>query len=72
MLAAGLFAPAAYILVLTALTTSQVSYVASVREVGIVIGTILGVALLREGFGAPRIAAALLIVGGVLTIGAAP
>lgn len=72
VLAAGLFAPAAYILVLTALTTSQVSYIAPVREVGIVIGTILGVALLREGFGGPRIAAAALIVAGVLTVGAAP
>jgi drug/metabolite transporter (DMT)-like permease len=72
IVAAGALAPLAYILVLIALTTSRVSYVAPTREVGIVLGALLGVVLLHEGYGRARIAGALLIVGGVLTLGLAP
>ncbi len=72
IVAAGLLAPLAYILVLVALTSSRVSYVAPAREVGIVLGAALGIVVLREGYGAARIAGALLIVAGVLTIGLAP
>jgi uncharacterized membrane protein len=49
-----------------------VSYVAPAREVGIVLGALLGVVLLHEGYGRARIAGALLIVAGVLTLGLAP
>jgi len=72
IVAAGLLAPLAYILVLVALTTSRVSYVAPAREVGIVLAAALGIVLLREGYGPARIAGALLIVAGVLTLGLAP
>lgn len=69
---AGLLAPLAYVLVLVALTTSRVSYVAPAREVGIVIGAALGVLLLGEGFGRWRMAGATLVLAGVLTLGVAP
>jgi uncharacterized membrane protein len=69
---AGVLAPLAYVLVLTALTTSRVSYVAPAREVGIVLGAVFGVVLLREGYGVLRISGSLLIVAGVLTLGLAP
>ncbi len=72
IVAAGVLAPLAYILVLVALTTSRVSYVAPAREVGIVLGALLGIVLLHEGYSRARIAGALLIVAGVLTLGLAP
>lgn len=72
VLVAGLLASAAYILVLFALTTSRISYIAPTREVGIVIGAVLGVRFLGEGYGAWRIAGALLILAGVLALGLAP
>lgn len=68
----GILGPVAYLLVLVALTTSRVSYVAASREVGIVIGTALGVLLLGEGYGMNRFAGSLLIVTGVLTLAVAP
>ena len=72
ILAAGVLAPLAYVLVLVALTTSRISYVAPVREVGIVIGAMLGVMLLGEGYGRWRIAGSLTILAGVLTLALAP
>ena len=72
IIAAGVLAPLGYILVLVALTTSRVSYVAPAREVGIVLGALLGVLLLGEGYGRIRVFGSLFIVGGVLTLGLAP
>jgi drug/metabolite transporter (DMT)-like permease len=69
IVAAGLLAPFGYMLVLIALQTSQVSYVAPAREVGILLGALLGVTLLGEGYGRIRIAGSALIVAGVLTLG---
>lgn len=68
----GVLGPVAYLLVLVALTTSRVSYIAASREVGIVFGTALGVLLLGEGYGMNRFAGSLLIVTGVLTLAVAP
>jgi drug/metabolite transporter (DMT)-like permease len=72
ILAAGVMAPVGYVLVLVALTTSRVSYIAPAREVGIVLGAVLGVLLLGEGYGRIRIFGSLFIVAGVLTLGLAP
>lgn len=66
IVAAGMLVPLAYTLVLAALTTSQVSYIAPVREVGIVIGAFLGVAFLGEGYGITRVLGSALIVTGVV------
>jgi drug/metabolite transporter (DMT)-like permease len=68
VLGVAAIAPLAYILVLTALAVSPVSYVAPAREVSILIGTILGVRLLREGHLGPRIAGALSIVTGLAAL----
>lgn len=72
ILAAGILAPAGYMLVLIALETTRVSYIAPTREVGIVLGTALGVLLLGEGYGLSRIWGSLLVVAGVITIAVAP
>lgn len=61
----SLLAPLAYILVLTALAVSPVSYVAPAREVSILIGTLFGVRLLKEGHLGVRLVGALAIVGGL-------
>ncbi|MEX0801240.1 MAG: DMT family transporter [Dehalococcoidia bacterium] len=72
ILLAGVLAPLAYVLVLAALTSGRVSYIAPAREVGIVIGALLGVVFLGEGYGRWRISGSLLIVAGALTLGLAP
>ncbi len=72
ILAAGVLASLGYVMVLTALTTSRISYVAPAREMGIVLGALLGVLFLGEGYGAWRILGSLLILAGVLTLGLAP
>ncbi|MCH7809311.1 MAG: EamA family transporter [Chloroflexi bacterium] len=69
---ASVLAPLGYTLVLIALTTSRVSYVAPAREVGIVLGAALGVLVLHEGYGTSRIWGAALIVVGCVTLGVAP
>jgi len=57
-----------YILVLYALTLSPVSYVAPVREIGILIGAVMGWRFLAEGEGARRLAGALTMVAGVVAL----
>jgi drug/metabolite transporter (DMT)-like permease len=64
----AVIAPLAYILVLTALAVSPVSYVAPAREASILIGTVLGVRLLKEGHLGPRVLGALAIVGGLAAL----
>ncbi len=66
ILAAGVLSPLAYLLVLTALTFSQVSYVAASREVGIVVGAVLGTVVLKEPHGRNRLLGSAAIVLGVL------
>ena len=69
---AGLLTFTAYGLVLTAFSLSRVSYVAPAREVGIVIGVMLGVFLLKEPFGGGRLLGSSFIVGGVALIALSP
>jgi len=64
----AVLAPLAYILVLTALSVSPVSYVAPAREVSILIGTLFGVHLLKEGKLAIRLTGALAIVAGLVAL----
>lgn len=72
IVAAGVAGPIGYTLVLIALTTSRVSYIAPAREVGIVLGAAMGVFLLGEGYGLTRIWGAVLIVAGCIVLGVAP
>ena len=53
LLVVGLVSPISYILVLTALAMSPVSYVAPTREISILLGAILGARFLAEGEFAP-------------------
>lgn len=62
----------AYGLVLTALTFSQVSYIAPSREIGIVVGVLLGTLVLKEPFGGGRLLGAGLIAVGPIIITLAP
>jgi drug/metabolite transporter (DMT)-like permease len=62
----------AYGLVLTAFSLSRVSYVAPAREVGIVIGVLFGVFLLKEPFGRGRLLGSGLIISGVVLIALSP
>jgi drug/metabolite transporter (DMT)-like permease len=60
----AILAPLSYILVLTALVFSPVSYVAPAREISILIGTFMGARLLAEGQAARRlIGAAVMMLG---------
>ncbi len=62
----ALLSPLSYILVLTALSFSPVSYIAPARELSILIGAIMGASLLKEGDAKRRLFAAFLIVLGVV------
>lgn len=70
-LAVALLSPGSYILILTALTFSPVSYVAPLRSVSILIGVLLGAQLLREGNARWRLAGAAAMVVGAALLGAA-
>ena len=61
-------APLAYILVLTALVFSPVSYVAPAREIGILIGAAMGTRLLGEGDVARRLSGAAAMVLGIVAL----
>jgi drug/metabolite transporter (DMT)-like permease len=67
-LAVASLAPLAYILVLTALAISPVSYVAPAREIGILFGVLLGARTLAEADIGKRSIAAILMVGGVIAL----
>ncbi len=69
VLGIAILSPLAYLLVLTALTFSRVSYVAPMRESSVLIGTLLGARLLAEGDVKRRVIGASIIVGGVIAIG---
>lgn len=71
ILVAGILVLFTYLLVLTAMRMTYVSYVASVREVSIVFSALLGYFLLKEQYGAVRIFASILILIGVSLIGRA-
>jgi drug/metabolite transporter (DMT)-like permease len=68
VIAVGVLCPLSYILVLTAMVFTPVSYVAPAREVSIVIGTLLGSHLLSEPDAGRRLAGAATIVLGVLAL----
>jgi uncharacterized membrane protein len=66
--AAGLGQNLAYILVLFAMRIAPVAYVVPAREMSTLIGTMLGVTLLREPFPVVKLGGASLIVAGVVMI----
>ncbi|MGQ9679500.1 MAG: EamA family transporter [Candidatus Bathyarchaeia archaeon] len=58
-----------YVLVLVAMSLSQVSYIIAIRQLSIVLGSFLGVAILREPYGRLRLIGSILIFVGVFIIG---
>ena len=64
----ALLSPLAYVLVLTALTFTPVSYVAPAREVSIVIGAFIGAKVLKEADGRRRLWAAAAMAAGVIAL----
>lgn len=64
----ALLAPLGYILILTALTFTPVSYIAPAREISILIGTFFGAKLLKEADGPRRLLAAAGMVAGVIAL----
>lgn len=68
ILAIAFLSPLAYILVLTAMVFSPVSYIAPAREISILIGTLCGTQILREGNVKPRLAAAGAMVVGLIAL----
>ena len=72
ILAVGVMTFVAYGLVLTAFQFSRVSYISPAREVGIVMGVLLGVFVLKEPFGRGRIIGSAMIALGLVLIAVAP
>lgn len=68
ILGLALFSPLSYILVLTALSFTPVSYVAPAREVSILLGAIMGARLLSEGDTARRLVASCAVVAGIAAL----
>jgi len=64
----ALLSPVAYVLVLTAMAFTPVSYVAPAREVSIVIGAFIGAKFLKESDGRRRVWAAVAMAAGVIAL----
>ncbi|WP_440709951.1 EamA family transporter [Herbiconiux sp. YIM B11900] len=68
LLAFGVLSPLSYILVLQAITMAPVALVAPMRELSVILVALFGVFVLREGRPGWRIAAALVVVVGVVML----
>lgn len=68
IIAVGLMAPLAYMLVLIAMTKAKLSYVAPVRELSMLAGAFLVASLLRESFTRVRMVGMFLMVAGVVML----
>lgn len=68
VLGVAVLCPLSYILVLTAMVFTPVSYVAPAREISILIGTVMGAKLLSEGDARRRLVAAAGMVAGVIAL----
>ena len=64
----GLLTITAYGIVLWAMTRAPIAAVAALRETSVVFAAVIGAVFLREGFGAARIAGAVLVVCGVAAL----
>lgn len=64
----AVLSPIAYVLVLTAMSFTPVSYIAPAREVSIVIGAYLGARFLKEADGRRRLWAAAAMAAGVIAL----
>src|SRR5262249_17253669 len=67
-LGVAVLSPLSYILVLIAMKTTPVSYVAPAREVSMLVAAFFGVRLLKEPDAVLRVSGAALIAGGVIAL----
>jgi len=68
IIAVAVLCPLSYILVLTAMVFTPVSYIAPAREISILFATVMGTQLLAEGDAARRLTAAATMVAGILCL----
>jgi drug/metabolite transporter (DMT)-like permease len=68
VIAVALLCPLSYILVLSAMVFTPVSYVAPAREVSILVAALMGTHLLAEGDAGRRLAAASAMVAGIVCL----
>ena len=68
LIAIAVLSPLSYILVLTAMVFTAVSYVAPAREISILIGTAMGTQWLAEGHAPHRLVGAAAMVAGVVAL----
>ncbi len=68
IVAVAILCPLSYILVLTAMVFTPVSYIAPAREVSILIAAVMGAQLLKEGETGRRLAAAAAMVAGIVCL----
>jgi drug/metabolite transporter (DMT)-like permease len=69
VLLGALLVPGSTMLFMFAMQLSPLSYVAPIREIGTVIGTVLGILVLKELRGVRRVAMSIVITAGVFLIG---
>ena len=62
----GVLSPTAYLLVLLALQTTPLSYVAPVREISMLVGTLLGAVFLKEAVRPSQFVGAAMMLLGVV------
>lgn len=62
----GVLSPLAYVLVLAAVTMAPVALVAPLREISVVLVSVFGALVLREGRAGARIAASAVVLAGIL------
>ncbi|RPD39559.1 DMT family transporter [Chitinophaga barathri] len=68
VLGVAILQPLSYLLVLVAMKTTPLTYVAPVRELSIVFGVFFGVNLLKEKDSVKRLAAAIIILAGIVLL----
>jgi len=68
IVAVAVLCPLSYILVLTAMVFTPVSYVAPAREISILVAALMGTQLLAEGDATRRLAAAAAMVAGIVCL----
>lgn len=68
ILGVGLLCPLSYLLILTAMVFTPVSYIAPAREISILIGVLMGTRVLAEGHPNRRLLASAMMVCGVVAL----
>ena len=69
VLVSGFLMRSGYVLVLVAMSLTQVSYILALRQLSVVLGVVFGVGLLGERYGRVRLLSSIIIFAGVLILG---